>query len=85
MSNGKWKKPVNAFLATSLAAGIVMPAVPATVSAATVATDLIISEYIEGSSFNKAIEIYNGTGAAIDLSEYSLELYSNGAATAVKH
>ena len=82
MSNGKWKKPVNAFLATSLAAGIVMPAVPATVSAATVATDLIISEYIEGSSFNKAIEIYNGTGAAIDLSEYSLELYSNGAATA---
>ena len=82
MSNGKWKKPVNVFLATSLAAGIVMPAVPATVSAATVATDLIISEYIEGSSFNKAIEIYNGTGAAIDLSEYSLELYSNGAATA---
>ena len=28
-----------------------------------VATDLIISEYIEGSSFNKAIELYNGTGS----------------------
>jgi predicted extracellular nuclease len=32
------------------------------------ATDLFISEYIEGSSFNKAIEIYNGTGSDVDLS-----------------
>lgn len=79
MSIGKWKKPVNTFLATSLVAGVVVPAVPATVNAETVATDLIISEYIEGSSYNKAIEIYNGTGAAVDLSEYSLELHSNGA------
>src|SRR5690606_8916081 len=45
------------------------------------ASDLIISEYIEGSSFNKAIEIYNGTGAAVDLSTYTVELYSNGAAS----
>jgi len=34
---------------------------------------LIISEYIEGSSYNKAIEIYNGTGSSVDLSAYSLE------------
>ncbi len=40
--------------------------------------DLIISEYIEGSSSNKAIEIYNGTGAAVDLSGYEVVLYSNG-------
>ena len=47
------------------------------------AADLFISEYIEGSSFNKAIELYNGTGAAVDLDAglYTLELYSNGAAT----
>ena len=46
------------------------------------AEDLIISEYIEGSSFNKAIELYNGTGAEIDLSEYTLEHYNNsGSAT----
>ncbi|MCA9899267.1 MAG: hypothetical protein KC433_13840, partial [Anaerolineales bacterium] len=32
-----------------------------------VATSLFISEYIEGSSNNKAIEIYNGTGTAVDL------------------
>ena len=30
-------------------------------------TDLFFSEYIEGSSNNKALEIYNGTGAAVDL------------------
>ena len=43
--------------------------------------DLLISEYIEGSSFNKSIEIYNGTGSSVDLSSYTLELYSNGSAT----
>ncbi len=30
-------------------------------------TELFFSEYVEGSSFNKAVEIFNGTGAAIDL------------------
>ncbi len=39
------------------------------------ATDLIISEYVEGSSNNKFIEIYNGTGASIDLSNYKLRLF----------
>jgi endonuclease/exonuclease/phosphatase family metal-dependent hydrolase len=39
---------------------------------------VFISEYIEGSSNNKAIEIYNGTGAAVDLSAYSLEKDVNG-------
>ena len=29
-------------------------------------TDIFISEYIEGSSNNKAIEFYNGTGAPIN-------------------
>lgn len=42
------------------------------------ATDLFISEYVEGSSSNKAIEIYNGTGAPVDLSNYSLRKQSNG-------
>ncbi|MBL7980957.1 MAG: lamin tail domain-containing protein, partial [Flavobacteriales bacterium] len=44
--------------------------------------DLFFSEYIEGSSSNKYIEIYNPTGAAIDLSDYQLRLYSNGSPTA---
>lgn len=41
-------------------------------------TDLYFSEYIEGSSNNKAFEIYNPTNTSIDLSNYSVELYSNG-------
>ncbi len=47
-------------------------------------TDLFISEYIEGSSNNKAIEIYNGTGATVNLATgmYDIQLFSNGATTA---
>lgn len=42
-------------------------------------TDLIISEYVEGSSSNKYIEIYNGTGSDVTLTgTYELRLYSNG-------
>ena len=41
----------------------------------------IISEYIEGSSNNKAIELYNGTGADINLQNYKLNLYTNGSTT----
>jgi predicted extracellular nuclease len=46
-------------------------------------SELFFSEYIEGTSFNKAVEIYNGTGGAVDLAAgvYTLELYSNGSAT----
>ena len=46
------------------------------------ATDLFISEYIEGSSNNKALEIYNGTGATINLSGYAIKLFTNGASSA---
>jgi uncharacterized protein YjdB len=45
------------------------------------ATDLIISEYIEGSSNNKAIEIYNGTGSTVNLSNYRLGHFNNGSST----
>ena len=50
-------------------------------------SDLLISEYIEGSSFNKAVEIHNGTAGSINLGtgQYRLELYSNGSATASAH
>lgn len=41
-------------------------------------TDLIFSAYVEGSSYNKAIAIYNGTGRTIDLKYYSLRKQSNG-------
>ncbi len=47
----------------------------------TLATDLFFSEYVEGAGNTKYIEIYNGTGATVDLSDYRLRLYSNGSAT----
>ncbi|MDT8336395.1 MAG: lamin tail domain-containing protein [Candidatus Izemoplasmatales bacterium] len=50
-----------------------MPAPPANV---------FFSEYAEGSSSNKWLEIYNGTGAVLDLTGYSVVVYSNGSTTA---
>ncbi len=41
-------------------------------------SELFISEYIEGSSNNKCIEIYNPTGSTIDLSGYDLAFFFNG-------
>lgn len=38
--------------------------------------DLFISEYLEGGSFNKYIEIYNPTNQDIDLSSYKLAMHS---------
>jgi predicted extracellular nuclease len=45
---------------------------------------LFFSEYIEGSSNNKALEIYNDTGAAIDLAAggYVVQFYFNGSTSA---
>ena len=40
--------------------------------------NLIISEYIEGSSNNKAIELYNTSSGELSLDGYNLSLYSNG-------
>jgi hypothetical protein len=45
------------------------------------ASDLFISEYVEGGGNNKYVEIYNGTGASVNLADYKLQLYANGAAT----
>ncbi len=47
-------------------------------------TELFFSEYIEGSSNNKALEIYNGTGVTIDLAAgaYSIQMFFNGSASA---
>lgn len=43
-----------------------------------VANTVFISEWAEGSSYNKYIEIYNGSGSDIDLSQYKLASCSNG-------
>jgi endonuclease I len=46
------------------------------------ADDLFFSEYLEGSSNNKVIEIYNGTDDIVSLEDYQVKLYANGASTA---
>ncbi len=45
-------------------------------------TDLFISEYVEGNFFNKAIELYNPTPFAKDLSQYRLIRWDNGSTDA---
>ena len=67
-----------------LARGLVAGLVCLAGTAAYAATDLIISEYVEGSSNNKALEFYNGTAAAIDLAAggYTLKMYFNGSTAA---
>ena len=61
--------------AALIAATVCVPIV-----AAATPTDLFISEYLEGSSANKALEIYNGTDSTIDLTSgaYALDFYTNG-------
>ncbi len=44
--------------------------------------DLFISEYAEGSSNNKYLEIFNGTGAEVSLAEYALPSVGNAPTTA---
>lgn len=46
------------------------------------AAEPYFSEYLEGSSSNKAIEIFNPGSVPIDLSLYRLEVYFNGSLTA---
>ncbi len=42
-------------------------------------SELFFSEYVEGSSSNKSVEIYNPTGSAIDLADYEIHRFNNGA------
>ena len=42
------------------------------------ATDLFISAYVEGSGYNKAIALYNGTKHTINTTDYALGIQRNG-------
>jgi hypothetical protein len=71
--------------ATMAGAALIVAALPGAVPAfAAPPAGLFISEYVEGVSSDKAIEVYNGTGSTIDLGAagYALEIYANGATSA---
>ncbi|PAU51093.1 ExeM/NucH family extracellular endonuclease [Pseudomonas indica] len=57
-------------LLVGLGGAVVLPAAQAA---------LLISEYIEGSGNNKALEFYNSGDSTLDLSGYRVEFYFNGA------
>lgn len=45
-------------------------------------SQIIISEYLEGASNNKCIEIYNTGSSSVNLSSYSLKIFANGSSSA---
>ncbi|MGC5019796.1 lamin tail domain-containing protein [Micromonospora sp. DT47] len=74
-------RPRRRYAALATAVAVTIPVIGVAPGAAIAApTDLFISEYVEGSSNNKAIELFNGTGAPVDLAAggYQLLLSFNG-------
>ncbi len=65
----------NANLAAEVSGTVVVSGAPGSTG------DLFFSEYVEGSSNNKAIEIFNPLAVAVNLADYTVRLYNNGAAT----
>ncbi|WP_134356059.1 endonuclease [Flavobacterium psychrophilum] len=63
----------------SSASNIINPTTAAAVVGT--ASELFFSEYVEGTSNNKALEIINITGSPIDLSAYSIKKQTNGTGT----
>jgi hypothetical protein len=62
---------------------VVVAASACTINAQTFCQELFFSEYVEGSSHSKALEIYNPTANPIALSNYRLIRFSNGSALPV--
>ena len=72
------RRRVAAVCAVGLGVGLIPFVAAPTAQAAP--TELFISEYIEGSSNNKALEFYNGTGAPVNLATggYNVQMFFNG-------
>src|SRR3990172_5061141 len=81
VSQGKVMKTISGIIARGLLVlALVASVTPVTQMAQASPTELFFSEYIEGTSNNKALEIYNGTGAAVDLATggYKIQMHFNG-------
>lgn len=75
---------IHKFFTSILILAMLLALIPVQLASAAAPTELFFSEYIEGSSNNKALEIYNGTGAAVDLTAggYNVQMFFNGSASA---
>lgn len=71
----QWKNFSQGFARSALALALIS-------SSALVSADVYFSEYIEGSSNNKALEIYNSGDTSVDLSAYEVQMYFNGNSSA---
>lgn len=73
--SGAWVRRVGIIVTGWLLAGA---------AGAAAGSELLISEYVEGSSNNKAIELYNGGAVPIDLGagSYAVKMYFNGSQAA---
>lgn len=78
------RRLLNLLMILALTLGLAPLAAPLPIARAATPTELFFSEYIEGSSNNKALEIYNGTGATVNLAAggYNVQMFFNGSATA---
>lgn len=74
------KGTTNKFFTSLLIFSMILALVPAQFDASAATSELFFSEFIEGSSNNKALEVYNGTGAAVDLvaGGYNVHMSFNG-------
>lgn len=79
---GRSRRPVAlstaAVLAAALAQLAAVPLAAAPLASAQTAHTLLLTEYVEGTSFNKALEISNTGDSPVDLTGYAVEVYSNG-------
>ncbi len=83
--NGTYLKTAGVYYDTSARTGLCDSISKLTLTAKSCplpCNDLFFSEYIEGRSSNKAIEIYNPTSSAISMSGYEVKLYANGSISA---
>jgi predicted extracellular nuclease len=78
------RRPHRATVAIAAAGAIALTGLIAPPAmAAEVPTELLLSEVVEGSGNNKAVEIYNPTASPIDLAAagYTIRMYFNGSGT----
>jgi uncharacterized protein len=77
----RWARRITAMTLALLVVAVLLSGLGAAQAAT---SELFFSEYIEGSSNNKALEIYNDTGAAVNLATggYNVQMFFNGSPTA---